>query len=62
MKNCYMLKKEENILFNDTLNRFYLWLNGVGHIGKDHPDSEKGNLLPPLHGLLFFISSKGSFI
>ena len=28
---------------------------------KDHSDSEKGNLLPP-HGLLFLISSKGSFI
>ena len=25
-------------------------------------DSERGNLLPPLHGLLFPISSKGSFI
>ena len=28
---------------------------------KDHSDSEKGNLLLP-HGLLFPISSKGSFI
>ena len=28
---------------------------------KDHLDSEKENLLPP-HGLLFLISSKGSFI
>ena len=28
---------------------------------KDHSDSESGNLLPP-HGLLFPISSKGSFI
>ena len=27
----------------------------------DHSDSERGNLLPP-HGLLFPISSKGSFI
>ena len=27
----------------------------------DHSDSEIGNLLPP-HGLLFPISSKGSFI
>ena len=23
---------------------------------KDHSDSERGNLLPPLHGLLFLIS------
>ena len=28
---------------------------------KDHSDSDSGNLLPP-HGLLFLISSKGSFI
>ena len=28
---------------------------------KDHSDSERGNLLLP-HGLLFPISSKGSFI
>ena len=28
---------------------------------KDHSDSEIGNPLPP-HGLLFPISSKGSFI
>ena len=28
---------------------------------KDHTDSERGNPLPP-HGLLFPISSKGSFI
>ena len=29
---------------------------------KDHSDSERGNALPPLHGLLFSISSMGSFI
>ena len=29
---------------------------------KDHSDSKKGNLLLTLHGLLFPISSKGSFI
>ena len=33
----------------------------VGLIEKDHSDSERGNLLLP-HGLLFPISSKGSFI
>ena len=36
--------------------------NGIGHIVKDHSDSEKGNPLTPLHGLHFLISSKGSFI
>ena len=40
---------------------FYLWLYGIGHMVKDHSDSERGNPLPP-HGLLFPISSKGSFI
>ena len=53
--------KEGSVLFNDTLNTFYLWLYGVRHMVKDHSDSERGNLLPP-HGLLFLISSKGSFI
>ena len=48
-------------LFNDALNTFYLRLYGVGHMVKDHSDSERGNLLPP-HGLLFLIKSKGSFI
>ena len=54
-------RKEGNVLFNDALNTFYLWLYGVRHMVKDHSDSEKGNLLPP-HRLLFSISSKGSFI
>ena len=49
---------EGNVLFNDTLNTFYLRLYGIGHMVKD---SERGNLLPP-HGLLFSINSKGSFI
>ena len=29
---------------------------------KDHSDSQRRNPLPPLHKLLFLISSKGSFI
>ena len=48
-------------LFNDTLNTFYLRLYGVGHMVKDHSDSERGNPLPT-HMLLYPISSKGSFI
>ena len=54
-------KKEGNVFFMDALNTFYLWLYGVRHMVKDHSDSERGNPLPP-HGLLFPISSKGSFI
>ena len=53
--------KEGNGLFNDALNTFYLRLYGVGHMVKDHLDSEIGNPLLP-HGLLFLIISKGSFI
>ena len=30
-----------NVLFNDTLDTFYLWLYGVGHMVKDHSDSER---------------------
>ena len=54
-------RKEGNVLFNDALNTFYLRLYGVGHMVNDHSDSERGKPLPP-HGLLFLISSKGSFI
>ena len=50
-----------NVLFNDTLNTFYLLSHGIGHMVKDHSDNERGNPLLP-HGLLFPISSKGSFI
>ena len=52
------IRKEGNVLFNNT---FYLRLYGVGHMVKDHSNSEKGNPLPP-HGLLFPFNSKGSFI
>ena len=53
-------RKKGNVLFNDALNTFSLWLNGIRHVVKDH--SARGNLLLPLHGLLFLISSKESFI
>ena len=36
-------RKEGNVLFNDTLNTFYLQLSGVGHMVKDHSYSERGN-------------------
>ena len=34
-------RKEGNVLFNDALNTFYLRLYGVGHMVKDHSDSER---------------------
>ena len=50
--------KGGNVLFNDTLNTFYLRLYSVRHMVEDHSDSEKGNPLPP-HGRLFLIKMKG---
>ena len=35
-------ERERNALFNDALNTFYLRLNGIRHMVKDHSDSEKG--------------------
>ena len=52
---------ERNVLFNDTLNTFYIRLYGIIHMIKDHSDNERGNSLLP-HRLLFPISFKGSFI
>ena len=56
-------RKERNVLFNNcynTLNIFYLQLNGVRYMVKDDSD-ERRNPLIPLNWLLFLISSKGSF-
>ena len=50
-------RKEENVLFNEALNSFYLRLYSVRHMVKDHSDSERGNPLHA-HGLLYQISSK----
>ena len=44
-------------LFNDAFSTFYLRLTVV----KEHSNSKTGNLQPPLHGLFFPISTKGSF-
>ena len=47
-------------MFYLTTHSTHFRLYGVRHMVKDHSDSEKGNPLLP-HGLLFPISSKGSF-
>ena len=52
-------------MFYLTRHSTHLWLYGIAHndnMVKDHSDIERLNLLPPLHGLLFPISSKGYFI
>ena len=33
--NLIYIYEEGNVLFNDTLSTFYLWLYGVGHVVKD---------------------------
>ena len=53
---------EGNVLLNDALNAFYLWLYDVRHLVKDHSDSKRGNPLLPKHGLLFSICTKESVI
>ena len=53
---------EGNASFNDAFYTFHLRLYGVRHKVKYHSDSERGNPLPPLHGLLFSICSKVSYI
>ena len=52
-------RQEGNVLFNDALNTYLIRLYGIEHMVKDHSGSGRGNSLPPLHGLLFLISSKG---
>ena len=52
-------RKEVNVLLHDVLIPIYLRLSGAKHLVKDQSESETVNPLPPLHGLLFLISSKG---
>ena len=58
----YVFQDEGNVLFNDALNTFYLWLHEIRYMVKDHSDSERKNPLLPLHGLLIPFNGKGSFI
>ena len=59
--NHFFGRQEGNVLFNNALNTFYLWLYVVKHMVKDHSDSKRVNPLPP-HRLLFLFSSKVFFI
>ena len=58
----YIVRKEEHVLFNNALNTLYLWLYIGKYMVNDHSESERGNPLPPLNGLLFPISRNGSFM
>ena len=50
-------RKEGNVLFNDALNTFYLWIYSVGYMVKYHSDRERGKPLPP-HGLSFRLAAR----
>ena len=56
-----MAWKEGIFLFSDALNTFYLRLY-ASDIWLRTTRTVRGNPLPQLHGLLFFITSKSSFI
>ena len=57
-----MVSKGRKMFYLTTHStHFYLRLYGVRHMIKNHSDREIENLLSP-HGLLFPISSRGSFI
>ena len=49
------------MLYLMTHSTHFMYGYMMSDMVKDHSDSERENLLP-LHGLLFLISSKGSFI
>ena len=57
----YIYGRKEMFYLTTHSTHFILRLYGVGHMVKDHSDSERGNPPPP-HGLLFPINSKGYFI
>ena len=40
-RNIVFRKKEGNVLVNDALNTFYVWLYCVRHMVKDHSDRKK---------------------
>ena len=55
-------KKKGKVTFNDALNTFYLQFYGIKLMVKNYSDSERGNPLLSLHGLLLLIRNKISFI
>ena len=58
-RNRYLITsmKEGHVLFNDALNTFYFRLYGVGHMVKDHSDSERGNSFRLAAMVLLYASS-----
>ena len=44
-------RKEGHFYFTTHSTHFILRLYGVGHMVEDHSDSDRGNTLPPMHGV-----------
>ena len=55
-------KKEGNVSYAYAINTFYFTVIWRQIYGKDHSDIERGNPLPPIHELIFPISSKIFYI
>ena len=55
--NLFSILRKEIFYLMTHSTHFYLRLYGVRHMVKDHSDIKRGNLLQPLHGLLFSINS-----
>ena len=56
------IRKKGNVYLTMHSTHFIYAYMVLGHMVKDHSDSKRGNPLLSLHGLLFLIRSKGSFI
>ena len=55
-------ERKKNFFYLTTHSRHFVYGYMVSDMLKDHSYSQRENWLPLLHGLFFFISSKGSFI
>ena len=56
------LVRKKKMFYLMTHSKHFIYDYMAVDMLKYHSDSESGNPLPPLHGLLFLISWKGSFI
>ena len=56
-RELFYVKSRRKEMFSLMTQSTHLRLYGVRRMVKDHSDSERGNPLPPLHGLLFPIRS-----
>ena len=50
-------RKEANVLFNETLNTFYLRLYGIRHMVKDHSDNERKETTHSIHFIYSYMAS-----